>query len=149
MSEDESIYTFSFLSLNLPAFEKKIHSIWPFPWKWSVWQNPDQERTNQNARIYLKTILPYNKYIYPHCSSVNRNVSTALVLLAVYGPVQTGKLSDKSIHHLSIEAFCLRLLQKKCFNVSNRWYAPDLRVSKMVIVATNFSVMEVVFFFPL
>ena len=22
--------------------------------------NPDQERTNQNARIYLKTILPYN-----------------------------------------------------------------------------------------
>ena len=32
----------------------------PFPWKWSVWQNPDQERTNQNARIYLKTILPYN-----------------------------------------------------------------------------------------
>ena len=48
---------------------------------------------------------------------------------------------------ISIEAFCLRMLHKKCFTVSNRWYAPDLRVSKMAIVATNFSVMEVVFFF--
>ena len=49
----------------------------------------------------------------------------------------------------SIEAFCLRMLHKKCFIVSNRWYAPDLRVSKMVIVATNISVMEVAFFlFP-
>ena len=28
----------------------------------AVWQNPDQERTSQNARIFLKTILPYNKY---------------------------------------------------------------------------------------
>ena len=46
----------------------------------------------------------------------------------------------------SIEAFCLRMLQKKYFNVSNRWYAPDLHV-RMAIVATNFSVMEVVFFF--
>ena len=47
----------------------------------------------------------------------------------------------------SIEAFCLRMLHKKYFNVSNRWYAPDLHVSKMAIVATTFSVMEVVFFF--
>ena len=39
------------------------------------------------------------------------------------------------------------MLHKKYFNVSNRWYAPDLRVSKMAIVATIFSVMEVVFFF--
>ena len=46
-----------------------------------------------------------------------------------------------------MEAFCLRMLHKKCFTVSNRWYAPDLRVSKMAIVATNFLVMEVVFFF--
>ena len=34
----------------------------------------------------------------------------------------------------SIEAFCLRMLHKKYFNVSNRWYAPDLLVSKMAIV---------------
>ena len=47
----------------------------------------------------------------------------------------------------NIEAFCLRMLHKKYINVSNRWYAPDLRVNKMAIVATNFSVMEVVFFF--
>ena len=38
--------------------KQKIQSLWPFPWKWSVWQNPDQERTNQNVRIYLKTTLP-------------------------------------------------------------------------------------------
>ena len=44
--------------------QKKIQSLWLFPWKWSVWQNPDQERTNQNARISLKTILPYNKMGY-------------------------------------------------------------------------------------
>ena len=47
----------------------------------------------------------------------------------------------------SIEAYCLRMLHKKYFNVSNRWYAPDLHVRKMAIVATTFSVMEVVFFF--
>ena len=29
----------------------------------TVWRNPDQERTNQNARIYLKTTLPYDKYM--------------------------------------------------------------------------------------
>ena len=43
------------------AFEnQKNTQHGPFPWKRSVWQNPDQERTNQNAWIYLKTILPYN-----------------------------------------------------------------------------------------
>ena len=55
----------------------------------------------------------------------------------------------RNIHEVvrSIEAFCLRMLHIKYFNVSNRWYAPDLHVSKMAIVVTNFSVMEVVFFF--
>ena len=33
-------------------------------WKPSVWQNPYQVRTNQNARIYLNTALLYNKLIY-------------------------------------------------------------------------------------
>ena len=33
-------------------------------WKPSVWQNPDQVRTNQYARIYLNTALLYNKLIY-------------------------------------------------------------------------------------
>ena len=46
--------TRAMLVLNLPAFEnKKIHSRWLFPWKRSVWQNPDQERTNHNAPIFL------------------------------------------------------------------------------------------------
>ena len=44
--------TRAILVLSLPAFEnKKIHSLRPFPRKRSVWRNPDQERTNQNARI--------------------------------------------------------------------------------------------------
>ena len=43
---------------------KKIQRLWPFPWKWSIWQNPDQERTNQNARIYFETILPYNTFLF-------------------------------------------------------------------------------------
>jgi len=30
----------------------------------AVWRNPDHERTNQNARIYLKTTLPYNNAVY-------------------------------------------------------------------------------------
>ena len=31
--------------LNLPAFEnnKKIHGLWPFLWKWSVWQTPTKK----------------------------------------------------------------------------------------------------------
>ena len=35
-----------------------------FPWKRSVWRNSDQEKNNQNARIYLKTTLLYNKGVY-------------------------------------------------------------------------------------
>ena len=46
--------TWAMLVLNLPAFEnKKYTANVLFPWKRSVWRNPDQERTNQNARIYL------------------------------------------------------------------------------------------------
>ena len=40
--------------LNFPAFENKKYAAYdPFPRKRSVWRNPDQERTNQNARICL------------------------------------------------------------------------------------------------
>jgi len=37
-----------------------------FPWKLSIWQNPNQKRTNQNARIYVKTTctLPFNNKNY-------------------------------------------------------------------------------------
>ena len=41
--------------------QKKIQVSWQFPCKRSVWENHDQERTNQNAGIYLNTTLPYNK----------------------------------------------------------------------------------------
>ena len=48
--------------LNLPAsLQNKSTRIGPFPWKRSVLQNPDQERTNQSTGICLRLGLPYNK----------------------------------------------------------------------------------------
>ena len=35
----------------------------PFPWKESVWQNPDHGKLNQDVWNYLKTTLPYNKLL--------------------------------------------------------------------------------------
>ena len=50
--------------LNLPAsLQTKNTRIGPFPWKRSVLQNPDRERTNQSTGIYLRLGLPYNKCI--------------------------------------------------------------------------------------
>lgn len=57
------------------SFEnQKIHSLWPFPWKRSEWQNPDQVRTNQNSKIYWKTTLPYdnNKYCEDKSESISQ-----------------------------------------------------------------------------
>ena len=52
--------------LNLPAsLQNKNTRIGPFPWKRSVLQNPDRERTNQSTGICLRLGLPYNNiYIY-------------------------------------------------------------------------------------
>ena len=49
-------------------------------------------------------------------------------------------------------AFCLRMLRRKYFDVSNRWYTPALRVRKPSQIEkwrTNFSALEVVFSFSL
>ena len=47
--------------LNLPALlQNKSTPIGPFPWKQSVLQNPDRERTNQSSGICLGLGLPYN-----------------------------------------------------------------------------------------
>ena len=49
--------------LNLPALlHNKTTRIGPFPWKWSILQNPDHERTNQSTGICLGLGLPYNNY---------------------------------------------------------------------------------------
>ena len=40
----------------------KIHGLWLFPWKQSVWQNLDQDRSSRNVLIYLKTTLPYKMH---------------------------------------------------------------------------------------
>ena len=51
--------------LNLPALlQNKNTRIGPFPWKRSVLQNPDRERTNQSTGICLGLGLPYNKNVY-------------------------------------------------------------------------------------
>ena len=50
--------------LNLPALlqnkNTRIGPFPPFPWKRSVLQNPDRERTNQSTGICLGLGLPYN-----------------------------------------------------------------------------------------
>ena len=51
--------------LNLPAsLQNKNTRIGPFPWKRSVLQNPDRERTNQSTGICLILGLPYNNICY-------------------------------------------------------------------------------------
>ena len=51
--------------LNLPALlQNKNTQIGLFPWKRSVLQNPDRERTNQSTGICLELGLPYNNLGY-------------------------------------------------------------------------------------
>ena len=51
--------------LNLPAsLQDKNTRVGPFPWKWSVLQNPDRERTNQSPGNCLRLSLPYNNIFY-------------------------------------------------------------------------------------
>ena len=51
--------------LNLPAsLQNKNTLIGPFPWKRSVLQNPDRDRTNQSTGICLRLGLPYNNMGY-------------------------------------------------------------------------------------
>ena len=51
--------------LNLPAsLQNKNTRIGPFPWKRSVLQNPDRERTNQSTGICLRLGLPCTNAIY-------------------------------------------------------------------------------------
>ena len=40
-----------------PAFVNKMHTLWPSPWKQSLWQNKDQVRTNPNVWISYRAIL--------------------------------------------------------------------------------------------
>ena len=58
------------LVLNLPASENKITHLMTVPRKRSVWRNPDQERTNQNARIAC-----FSRYIA--CGKMNQDVAYA------------------------------------------------------------------------
>ena len=61
--KNDNVHTFFLLSwlqmLNLPALLlNKNTRIGPFPWEWSVLQNPDRERTNQSTGICLGLGLP-------------------------------------------------------------------------------------------
>ena len=63
-----TIFTAFFSALQikilLASLQKRNTQIGPFPWKRSVLQNPDRERTNQSTRICLGLGLPYNKINY-------------------------------------------------------------------------------------
>ena len=51
--------------LNLPAsLQNKNTRVGPFPWKRSVLQNPDRQRTNQSTGICLRLGLPCNNARY-------------------------------------------------------------------------------------
>ena len=43
---------------------KQKYTDWTVPWKWSVLQNPDRERTNQSTGIWWRLGLPYNDNYY-------------------------------------------------------------------------------------
>ena len=51
-----------------PCSKTKNTRLRLFPWKRSVLQNADRERTDQSAQIYLRLALPYNKtHIFKDC----------------------------------------------------------------------------------
>ena len=56
-------------NLNWPTLlQNKNTRLRLFPWKRSVLQNADRERTDQSAQIYLRLALPYNKtHIFKDC----------------------------------------------------------------------------------
>ena len=67
--------------LNLPAsLQNKNTRVGPFPWKRSVLQNPDRERTNQSTGISLRLGLPYNKGRY---FSGKRGVAVLIRMLEI------------------------------------------------------------------
>ena len=61
-----SLFWLQILNL-LALLQNKNTRVRPFPWKRSVLQNPDRERTNQRIGICLRLNLPYNNedYIAP------------------------------------------------------------------------------------
>ena len=62
---------FRFQILNLPAsLQNKNTRIGLFPWKRSILQNPDRERTNQSTGICLRLGLPYNNATYSSCGKL-------------------------------------------------------------------------------
>ena len=81
--------------LNLPAsLQNKNTRVGPFPWKWSVLQNPDRERTNQSPGIFLRLSLPYNKYGLLTKRKVKMAGYWPSSFLRVYGP-RRSKLAKK------------------------------------------------------
>ena len=82
-----TIFTFFFWlfwlqMLNLPAaLQNKNTRIGPFPWKRSVLQNPDRERTNQSTGICLGLALPYNNSELIHCSCIEVHCLEIVVLV--------------------------------------------------------------------
>ena len=79
--------------LNLPAsLQNKNTRIGPFPWKRTVLQNPDRERTNQSTGLCLRLALPYNKYILLDGLSYNTRGYFASCVVFFRAPQGRGKL---------------------------------------------------------
>ena len=70
-----SLFWLQFLNINLPAsLQNKNTRVGPFPWKRSVLQNPERERTNQSTGICLRLGLPYNNCAYASRSGHTMNI---------------------------------------------------------------------------
>ena len=101
--------------LNLPAsLQNKNTRIGPFPWKRSVLQNPDRERTNQSTGIRLRLGLPYNNQVYspPRIKQRAKLQKSIIFQFIVTGKVVIGAIFSncvvytKTIIHLGVGETC-------------------------------------------
>ena len=97
--KNDNIHIFFFVvlvaNLNLPALQQnETTRLRLFPWKRSVLQNPDRERTNQSAQIYLRLVLPYNKTHYLWHVMLHRRIFLRIVRVkAIMSDVKKKRIS--------------------------------------------------------
>ena len=78
--------------LNLLALlQSKNTRIGPFPWKRSVLQNPDRERTNHSTGICREMGLPYNNGRYFTAAVALLNLAESALFVYIYIKIKNKK----------------------------------------------------------
>ena len=106
--------------LNLPAsLRNKNTRVGPFPWKRSVLQNPDRERTNQSEGICLRLALPYNniRYFYQQPAQLFQELLPGLSFTVTLKSRLTGKRGLNGVRRIYI--FWFFLIGSSCFKIAN------------------------------